>query len=116
MNLPSTSRMSRGYLLSGVLLLVLLILGQVVAFIIAPDSWRAFSQRLPVVLSMIAYWGPIVAIVAGLFVWGTLRMLGFNSLEEIRAESVEQNNPTPAVVFVGTLIASILFLMLVIRP
>jgi hypothetical protein len=37
-------------------------------------------------------------------------------LEEIRLESVEQNNPTPAIVFVGTLIASLLFLMMVIRP
>jgi hypothetical protein len=45
-----------------------------------------------------------------------LRLLGFRSLVEIRAESVEQNNPTPAIIFVGTLIASILFLMLVIRP
>jgi hypothetical protein len=43
-------------------------------------------------------------------------MLGFDSLEEIRQEAVEQNNPTPAILFVGTLIASILFLMLVIRP
>jgi len=29
---------------------------------------------------------------------------------------VEDNNPAPAIVFVGTLIASILFLMVVIRP
>ena len=65
---------------------------------------------------MIAFWGPIVAIIAGLFVWAMLRLLGFKSLEEIRVESVEQNNPTPAVVFIGTLIASLLFLMLVIRP
>ena len=46
----------------------------------------------------------------------TLRLLGFTSLEEIRGESVEQNNPTPAIVFVGTLIASLLFLALIIRP
>jgi hypothetical protein len=65
---------------------------------------------------MVAFWGPIVALLAGLFIWGTLRMLGFESLEEIRQEAVEQNNPTPAILFVGTLIASILFLMLVIRP
>jgi hypothetical protein len=110
------NRSSRGFLVAGALLLVLLVLGQVIAFLIAPESWRAFAGRLPVILSMIAFWGPIVALIAGLFVWMTLRMLGFSSLEEIRLESVEQNNPTPAIVFVGTLIAGILFLMLVIRP
>ncbi len=106
----------RGFLLAGGALLVLLIAGQIISFLIAPDSWRAFVSRLPVILSMIVFWGPIIALVAGVFVWATLRLLGFDSLEEIRAESVEQNNPAPAIVFVGTLIASILFLMLVIRP
>ena len=107
---------SRGYLAAGGVLVLLLILGQLIAFLIAPDSWRAFAAGLPVILSMIAFWSPIIALVAGLFVWATLRLLGFVSLVEIRSESVEQNNPTPAIVFVGTLIASILFLMLVIRP
>jgi len=107
---------SRGFLMAGIFLLVALALGQVVTYLIAPDSWRVFAERLPVILAMITFWGPIVALLAGLFVWLTLRLLGFTSLEEIRIESVEQNNPTPAVVFVGTLIASILFLMLVIRP
>lgn len=107
---------SRGFLVAGIVMLVLLAVGQVVTYLIAPESWRAFVQRLPIILSMITFWGPIVALLAGLFVWITLRLLGFDSLEEIRLESVEQNNPTPAVVFVGTLIASILFLMLVIRP
>ncbi len=107
---------SRGFLIAGVLLVVLMALGQIVTYLIAPDSWQVFATRLPVILSMITFWGPIVALIAGLFVWGTLRLLGFGSLEEIRLESVEQNNPTPAIVFVGTLIASILFLMLVIRP
>lgn len=107
---------SRGYLFVGILLLVLLVVGQAAAYLIAPDSWRAFAARLPVILSMVAFWGPIVALLAGLFVWATLRLLGFPTLEEIRVETVEQNNPTPAIVFVGTLIASILFLMLVIRP
>jgi hypothetical protein len=107
---------SRGFLMAGGLLLAVLVLGQVVSYLLAPDSWRAFITRLPVILSMIAFWGPIVAIAAGLFVWATLRLMGFNSLEEIRSESVEQNNPTPAMVFVGALIASLLFLMLVIRP
>ena len=97
-------------------LLALMVVGQLASFLLARDSWQAFLSRLPVILSMVAFWGPIVAILSGLFVYGTLRLLGFNSLEEIRQESVEQNNPTPAVVFVGTLIASILFLMLVIRP
>ncbi len=106
----------RGFLLGGGVLLVLLVAGQVISFIITPDSWRAFVARLPVILSMIVFWGPIIALVAGVFVWATLRLLGFDTLEEIRAESVEQNNPAPAIVFVGTLIASILFLMLVIRP
>jgi hypothetical protein len=102
--------------MAGILLVGILLIGQVASFLIAPDSWRAFTARLPVILSMIAYWGPIVVLVASLFVWTTLRLLGFGSLEEIRKESVEQNNPAPAIVFVGTLIAGILFLMLVIRP
>jgi hypothetical protein len=106
----------RGFMLPGILLLVLLAVGQVVSYLVAPDSWRVFVERLPVILSMIAFWGPITALIAGLFVWTTLRLLGFASLDELRQESVEQNNPTPAVVFVGTLIAAILFLMLVIRP
>jgi hypothetical protein len=110
------SKSSRGFLVAGGLLLVLLVVGQIIAYVIAPESWRAFAGRLPIILSMIAFWGPIIALVAGLFVYGTLRLLGFASLDEIRLESVEQNNPTPAIVFVGTLIASILFLMLVIRP
>lgn len=97
-------------------LLILLVGGQVVSYLIAPASWTVFVARLPVILSQIAFWGPICALVAALFVYLTLRLLGFKSLEEIRAESVEQNNPTPAIVFGGTLIASLLFLMLVIRP
>ena len=110
------NKSSRSFLVIGAFLLVLLIGGQIASFLLAPASWQAFIARLPVVLSMVAFWGPIVALLAGLFIWGTLRMLGFDSLEEIRQEAVEQNNPTPAILFVGTLIASILFLMLVIRP
>jgi ABC-type spermidine/putrescine transport system permease subunit I len=106
----------RGFGMSALVLVVCLVLGQGLAFVLAPDSWRSFISRLPVILSMIAFWGPIIAIIAGLMVWAVLRLLGFESLEAIRDESVEQNNPTPAIVFVGTLIASILFLMLVIRP
>jgi hypothetical protein len=50
------------------------------------------------------------------FVHFIMRLLGFDNLDEIRLESVEQNNPTPAILFVGALIASILFLLLVVRP
>jgi len=107
---------SRRYVAAVVILLVLLVVGQGLAYLLSPGSWQAFAERLPVILSMVAFWGPIIALIAGLFVWATLRLLGFTTLEEIRQESVEQNNPTPAVVFVGTLIASILFLMLIIRP
>lgn len=103
--------------LVGVLVLAgLLVLGQIVAYFLAPASWTAFVARLPVVLSMIAFWGPIVAVVAAAFVVITMRLLGFGSLAEVRQESVEQNNPAPAIVFVGTLIASLIFLGLVIRP
>ena len=48
---------------------------------------------------MIAFWGPIVAIVAAAFVVITMRLLGFELLAEIRQELVEQNNPAPAIVF-----------------
>ena len=65
---------------------------------------------------MVAFWGPIIAIISSLFVWLVMNLLGFTTLDEIRKESVEQNNPTPAIIFVGTLIASVLFLMLVIKP
>jgi hypothetical protein len=92
-----------------------LILGQIISRTLAPASWAIFAARLPIILSMIAFWGPIVAIVAAAFVVITMRLLGFGSLAEIRQESVEQNNPAPAIVFVGTLIASLIFLGLVIR-
>ena len=107
---------SRTYLIAGILLLIFLLVGQVISYWVAPASWRAFLERLPVIASMIAFWGPIIAILSGLFVWGVLRLLGFQSLEEIRQESIEQNNPTAAIIFVGALIASLLFFMLVIRP
>lgn len=99
-----------------VILLIALVVGQGVSFLIAPDSWRSFAAVLPKILSMIAFWGPIVALIALVFVTIAMRLLGFSSIEEIRKESVEDNNPAPAIVFVGTLIASILFLMVVIRP
>lgn len=98
------------------LLAVALVIGQVGAFVMAPTSWAAFAARLPIILAQIGFWGPICAIFSAAFVFLTFRLLGFETLEEIRHESVEQNNPAPAIVFVGTLIASILFLSLVIRP
>ena len=107
---------NRNALVVIVVLVVAVVAGQVVAFAAARDSWVAFAGRLPVIVSMIAFWGPVCAVFSAAFIYITLRLLGFASLEEIRNESVEQNNPTPAIIFVGTLIASILFLMLVIRP
>ncbi len=101
---------------AAIVLLVALGLGQVLALVLNPTGYAGFVGVLPLILSQIAFWGPIVALIAGGFILATLRLLGFKSLEEIRAESVEQNNPTPAIVFVGTLIASMLFLALIIRP
>jgi hypothetical protein len=109
-------RPSRSNLVVCAVLLGALVAGQAVAYVMAPASWHAFVRRLPVILSMVAFWGPIIAIISAGFVWAVLRLLGFRSLAEIRAESVEQNNPAPAIAFVGTLIASILFLMMVVRP
>ena len=102
--------------IGALVLLVALVLGQVLAWLLNADGYAIFLQTLPLVLSQIAFWGPIIALIAGGFMILTLRLLGFRSLDEIRAESIEQNNPTPAIVFVGTLIASMLFLSLVIRP
>lgn len=99
-----------------VLLFIALIAGQVLSYLLAPDSWRAFTAVLPRILSMIAFWGPIVVLIAFIFVAVAMRLLGFTSIQEIRRESLEDNNPAPAIVFVGTLIASILFLLVVIRP
>jgi hypothetical protein len=103
-------------IIGAVILLGSLAIGQVAAFFIAPRSWLTFIDRLPVILSMIAFWGPICAILAAALVYLTMRLLGFDSLEAVRRESVDQNNPAPAIVFVGTLIAVMLFLNLVIRP
>ena len=109
--------MKNKMVLGAVVLAVALVVGQALAFLLNPAGYQNFlSKVLPLVLSQIAFWGPIVGIIAGGFIVITLRLVGFNSLEEIRSESVEQNNPTPAIVFVGTLIASLLFLSLVIRP
>ena len=97
-------------------LLVTFVVGQVISYFIAPDSWKSFIGVLPKIISMIAFWGPIIVLVAFAFVSLALRMLGFKSFEDVRRESVEENNPAPAIIFTGTLVASILFLMVVIRP
>jgi predicted lysophospholipase L1 biosynthesis ABC-type transport system permease subunit len=107
---------SKGYWAVLVLLLAAILVGQVVSFLAERAAWEAFVGLLPKYLSMVAFWGPLVALVAGLMVWAILKMLGFNSLGDIRRESVEENNPAPAIIFTGTMIASILFLMLVLRP
>ncbi len=99
-----------------IIMLIVLIAGQVISYLVAPESWQSFVGVFPRIISMIAFWGPIIALVSFLFVGLTLRALGFRSFEELRRESVEENNPAPAIIFVGTLIASILFLMIVIKP
>ena len=106
------SKTNRSFLV----LLLVLIAGQVISYFVAPDSWKSFVDVLPRIISMIAFWGPIIAFISFLFVSLTLRALGFKSFEDLRRESVEENNPAPAIIFVGTLIASILFLMIVIKP
>jgi predicted lysophospholipase L1 biosynthesis ABC-type transport system permease subunit len=108
--------LSKGYWLVLVLLILAIVVGQVVSFLAARASWEAFVALLPKYLSMVAFWGPIVALVSGLLVWTMLKLLGFNSLAEIRKESVAENNPAPAIIFIGTMIASILFMMLILRP
>jgi len=108
--------MKNKMVMGAVVLAVALVVGQVLALILNASGYAKFIETLPVILSQIAFWGPIIAIIAGAFILVTLRLLGFNSLEEIRTESVEQNNPTPAIIFVGTLIASLLFLSITIRP
>lgn len=97
-------------------LVLTVLVGQAISYVAAPASWQAFASLLLRVLSMIAFWGPIIALISAAFVWIVMNLLGFESLEAVRQESVEQNNPAPAIVFVGTLIASVLFLMLVIKP
>lgn len=108
--------MNNKMVMGAVVLVGALVVGQVLALVLNASGYAKFLETLPVILSQIAFWGPIIAIIAGAFIFITLRLLGFNSLEEIRTESVEQNNPTPAIIFVGTLIASLLFLSITIRP
>lgn len=97
-------------------MLLALLVGQGISYLTAPDSWKGFVDVLPRIISMIFFWGPIILLVSYAFVTLTLRMLGFKSFEDLRRESVEENNPAPAIIFTGTLIASILFLMIVIKP
>lgn len=107
---------SKGYLPVFLILVILVAAGQVISYLAAPETWRAFIDLVPKYLSMIAFWGPIVALIVAVFVWSMMKLLGFNSLKEIREESVEQNNPAPAIIFAGTLLAGILFISLVLRP
>ena len=97
-------------------LFLALLIGQVISYFASPAAYSGFVSVLGRILSMIAFWGPIIVLISSLFVGIVMRLLGFESLAEIRRESVEQNNPAPAIVFTGTLIASVLFLMLVIKP
>ncbi len=97
-------------------LLAALVVGQVISYVVAPDSWKNFVAVLPKIIGMIAFWSPIIALIVFGLVSLTMRLLGFVSFEDLRRESVEENNPAPAIVFAGTLIASILFLMIVIKP
>ena len=99
-----------------ILLVIVLLVGQAVSYVTAPDSWKSFVSILPKIVSMIAFWGPIITLISFGLVSLSLRMLGFQSFEDLRRESVEENNPAPAIIFTGTLIASILFLMVVIKP
>jgi len=99
-----------------IVLAVVLVAGQAISFVANRPAWQSYVDNLGTILGMIAFWGPIIAIIASIFVWVVMRLLGFGSLDAIRQESVEQNNPAPAIIFVGTLIASVLFLMLVIKP
>jgi hypothetical protein len=109
-------KLNRGYLVPALVLVIALVLGQAAAFLISPGSYQTYLGRLPAILSMIAFWTPVVALVAGVIIWAILRLMGFTSLEQLRQESVEQNNPVPAIIFTGALIASILLLSIVIRP
>ncbi|MBN1439151.1 MAG: hypothetical protein JW929_07065 [Anaerolineales bacterium] len=108
--------LSKGYWAVLILLLAAIAVGQVVSYLAARASWEAFAALLPKYLSMVAFWGPLVALVAGVFVWVMLKLLGFHSLADIRRESVEENNPAPAIIFIGTMISAILFMMLILRP
>jgi heme/copper-type cytochrome/quinol oxidase subunit 2 len=99
-----------------IILVLVLVLGQVISYFANPSAWQQYASSLGTIVSMIAFWGPIVAMISSVLVWLVMRLLGFESLDAIHQESVEQNNPAPAILFVGTLIASVLFLMLVIKP
>ncbi|MBM3124426.1 MAG: hypothetical protein FJZ87_05040 [Chloroflexi bacterium] len=99
-----------------VILIMILLAGQGISFLASPNSWRGFVQVLPKIISMIFFWGPIMAVISYLFIAAALRILGFKSWEDLRRESIEENNPAPAIIFSGMLIASVLFLLVVIRP
>lgn len=109
-------KLNRGFLIPAIVLVISVILGQVAALLISPGAYQTYLGRIPAILSMVAFWAPIMALIAGFFIWAILRLMGFTSVEQLRQESVEQNNPVPAIIFAGALIASILLLAIVIRP
>jgi hypothetical protein len=96
--------------------LAAILIGQGLSFVSSPEAWRAYWNTLPRILSMIAFWGPIIALIMGTMVYAVLYLFGIKSMEQLREESVEQNNPAPAIIFTGAGIIAILFLTLVIRP
>jgi hypothetical protein len=102
--------------LNWLILVIVIAAGQALSYVASPDAWRSFAAILPGIVSMIAFWGPVIGLTAFLLAALALRLLGFKSFDELRRESVEENNPAPAIIFVGILISSILFLMVVIRP
>jgi hypothetical protein len=72
----------------GILIVVVaLVVGQGLSYLLAPESWHGFTAVLPKILSMIAFWGPIIVLISFAFVAGAMRLLGFTSMEEIRKES-----------------------------
>lgn len=109
-------KLNRGFLIPALVLVISVILGQVASFLISAGAYQTYLSRIPAILSMIAFWAPIMAVIAGFFIWAILRLMGFTSVDQLRQESVEQNNPVPAIIFTGALIASILLLAIVIRP
>src|SRR5512146_392706 len=109
---PKFNRVSAGL----ILLVIAVVAGQGLSYLLAPGSWRSFIAVLPRILSMIAFWGPIVALVAFSFVSIAMRLLGFTSIEEIRKVSIDDTKPAAIFALFGPVIVRIQFLLFVIRP
>ncbi len=69
--------MNRQIIFGALSLIVLLLLGQITAFFLAPGSWQRFSARLPVIIAILAFRGPIFGIISAFFVTFTMRLLSF---------------------------------------